>query len=794
MNNKTGGPFSLSLLEFNKLLGLVSGLVRSESSKRFVLSMQPMSGRSDIEKRLGQTGELMRIYDEGGTIGLHPFSDIEPLLARVAPEGAVLEAVELAEFIPVLDNMEGVRTQVSRHEKLLLLNELAAELGGFPEILRVLEKSIDSEGAILDSASHELASLRSRIRGLENRIRKKLEEIVRDEATAVFLQDDFITNRSGRWVIPVRMDSKGQIPGVVHDVSSSGETAFIEPLAIINLSNELENLIAARKAEEIRILRAICARIRGAAGDIAVQYRILVYFDVLDSIARFAGLLRMQVPQINESAACSLSLVNARHPLLMAAIRRSGADREVVPLNVSLSGEERVMVITGSNAGGKTIAIKTIGLLQLMALTGMPVPADPASSFPLFGKLLVDIGDEQSIENNLSTFSAHMSNIAGIVESADDRALVLIDELGTGTDPDEGGALACAVLKELKEKGALVFATTHLTDIKGFVYRTEGMVNASMEFDRKTLTPLYRLRIGEPGQSHAIEVARRYGLPDRIVESAKSMLGGMKAEFDNLMADLADKRAAFEKGLEEMREERAELEKKENALGAALSEAMARQKELLADAYKEAAGIVQKAKQEMHALLKEARQLDREKSREALKQAELAQEHLARKIGEYESPGRKTPSIDEIMEGDLVYVKSLAADAPVIEVNLKHNRIKVEAAGKEVEVPATEIEYRRGGKAAQKPGSVNISKGEEEAHSRINLIGMRVDEALSRLEPFLNHASMDGFSEVTIVHGMGAGILLRAVREHLDRHPLVKSFRGGTQAEGGNGVTIVAMA
>lgn len=794
MNNKAGSLFSLNLLEFNKLLGLVSGLVRSESSRRFVLAMQPMSDRSDIEKRLGQTGELMRMYDEGGTIGLHPFSDIEPLLARVAPEGAVLEAVELAEFIPVLDNMEGVRSQVSRHEKLLLLNGLAAELGGFPEILRLLEKSIDSEGAILDSASHELASLRSRIRGLENRIRKKLEEIVRDEATAVFLQDDFITNRSGRWVIPVRMDSKGQIPGVVHDVSSSGETAFIEPLAIINLSNELENLIAARKAEEIRILRAICARIRGSAGEIAVQYRILVYFDVLDSIARFAGLLRMQVPQINESAACFLSLVNARHPLLMNAIRRSGADREVVPLNVSLSGEERVMVITGSNAGGKTIAIKTIGLLQLMALTGMPVPADPASSFPLFGKLLVDIGDEQSIENNLSTFSAHMSNIAGIVESADARALVLIDELGTGTDPDEGGALACAVLKELKEKGALVFATTHLTDIKGFVYRTEGMVNASMEFDRKTLTPLYRLRIGEPGQSHAIEVARRYGLPDRIVESAKSMLGGMKAEFDNLMADLADKRAAYEKGLEEMREERADLEKKENALGAALSEAMARQKELLADAYKEAAGIVQKAKQEMHALLKEARQLDREKSREALKQAELAQEHLARKIGEYESPGRKTPPIDEIMEGDIVYVRSLAADAPVIEVNLKHNRIKVEAAGKEVEVSAAEIEYRRGGKTAGKQGSVSLSKGEEEAHSRINLIGMRVDEALSRLEPFLNHASIDGFSEVTIVHGMGAGILLRAVREHLDRHPLVKSFRGGTQAEGGNGVTIVVMA
>ncbi len=630
--NGPEGFFSLSLLEFNKLLSVIADFAHSEATRNAVLAMHPLGDRAGIEKRSGQTSEVMRIYDGGGTLPILSFSDIGPLLARVAPEGAVLEAVELAEFIPVLDNINGLESQIRQYENLLQLNELADTLTGFPEILRVLERSIDSEGAILDSASHALSELRGQIRRLESRIRKKLEEIVRDGDISVFLQDDFITSRSGRWVIPVRMDSKGQVPGVVHDVSKSGETAFIEPPAIINLTNEHENLVAAQKAEEIRILRSISAQVRGSALEIGEQYRVVVYLDVLNSISKFAGMFRMQVPRISEANETGdLCLINARHPLLMIGLQRSGSQRDVVPLNVTLGGDRTVMVITGSNAGGKTIAIKTIGLLQIMALSGMPVPADSASSFPLVDQLLIDIGDEQSIENNLSTFSAHVSNISKILKAADARALVLIDELGTGTDPDEGGALACAVLNALRESRALVFATTHLTDIKGFVYRTEGMVNASMEFDQKTLTPLYRLRIGEPGQSHALEIARRYGLPDSIVDSAKAMLGGLKVEFDNLIVDLTEKRAGYERGLDEIRKERLEIEELRRALGGALSGAEARQKEMLANAYREAAEIVAKTKRELHELLEDARKNDREKRREAIKRAEHTQERLCRK-------------------------------------------------------------------------------------------------------------------------------------------------------------------
>ena len=292
--------FSLSLLEFNKLLGIIADFAHSEASRKALLAMYPLADRGSIEKRLGQTSEIMRIYDGGGTLSILPFADIEPLLARVAPEGAVLEALELAEFMPVLDNISAIASQIRQHEGLFQLNELADTLNGFPDILRVLERSIDSEGNILDSASPELAELRGQIRRLESRIRKKLEEVVRDGDISVFLQDDFITNRSGRWVIPVRMDSKGQVQGVVHDVSKSGETAFIEPLSIINLSNELENLVAGQKSEEIRILRSISARIRAAAGDISVEYHIVVYLDAVNCIARFADMFRMQIPQINE--------------------------------------------------------------------------------------------------------------------------------------------------------------------------------------------------------------------------------------------------------------------------------------------------------------------------------------------------------------------------------------------------------------------------------------------------------------------------------------------------------------
>lgn len=781
---------TLALLEFQKLLRVISTFSNSEASQRAVLDINPLSKRENIERRLGRIHEIRRMSQEGAPLRLSPFSDISTLLAHIRPEAAVLESRELAQFIPFLTIISDVLFQIDKRNDLFLLKELAGNLTGFPDILRTLERSIDSEGNILDTASSLLSELRSGVRRLEGRIIKKLEEFMRDDSVSVFLQDTFVTERSGRWVIPVRMDSKGQVPGVVHDISRSGETAFIEPLAIISLSNELENLIAEQKAEEIRILRDICSRIRPVAEEMERQYAILVHLDLLNCIACFADQLGMQSPEINDSG--TITLVGARHPLLTLTFHKMGSKQEVVPLDVRLGGADTVMVITGSNAGGKTIAIKTIGLLTLMALSGMPVPADSSSSFPLLHNVLVDIGDEQSIESSLSTFSAHISNISDILKKADSRSLILIDELGTGTDPDEGAALACAVLKEIRNTSALLFATTHLTDIKGFVHRTEGMVNASMEFDQRSLTPLYKLRVGEPGQSHALEIARRYGLPDGIIDSAKAMLGGVKVEFDNLIADLNAKRAEYERALQETKKQRIEIEEERRTLTEILSETESRQKEMLSKAYGEASEIIARTRREMYALLEELKKKDKEKRREVVKQAEAKQEQIVQKIREYDTD-YGVPSIDDIREGDIFFVRSLGYDASVAEVDQKHNRLRVRSGNIEIEVPVSDIGLKKGKQATVKASAAHFKTSDEIVPSRLNLVGLRVDEALSRLEPFLNHTSLAGFSEVTIIHGFGTGILGKAVREHLTRHPLVKSFRSGEQSEGGAGVTVVAL-
>ncbi len=782
---------SLETLEFDKLLGVIADFAKSDASGRAILNISPLKSTKDINERLRLIEEIRLMSQKGRPLSVSPFSDISPILQKVRPEGAVLDPHELSGFMAFLSTASSLLSQVKDNKDLPFLNALIEDLTGHPDLLHILKQSIDSEGNILDSASFTLSDLRTKIKTLENRIRKKLEEMVRDERVAVFLQDDFITQRSGRWVIPVRMDSKGQVSGVVHDVSKSGETAFIEPLKIISLSNELENLIAEQKAEEIRILRNISSKIRAVASEIELEFKTVVYLDVLNCIACFADKLDMESPMINEQGVTNL--VRARHPLLMLALKKRGELQHIVPVDVRLGGDNTVMVITGPNAGGKTITIKTIGLLLVMALSGMPVPADSSSSIPLIRNLLVDIGDQQSIENNLSTFSAHVSNISEILKSADSETITLIDELGTGTDPDEGAALACAVLKELKNKGALVFATTHLTGIKGFVHKTEGMLNASMEFDQKTLTPLYQLRVGEPGQSHALETAKRYGLPESIIESAKDILGVRKIEMDSLIYDLNEKRRQYEKALNELQLQQSEMEKKERLFAEKLSEAESCQNEILSNSYKEASEIILNTKREMHALVDELKKKGKDKFREVLKHVESIQESVSEKIRELDKSNKSAPSIDELKEGDIVFIRTIGHDASIIKINRKDNCLRVRAGSIEMEVPLSEVGFKKDLFAEVEKGGIQVERLDEAVPSEINIVGLRVDEALSRLEPFLNHASLAGFSEITIIHGVGAGILSRAVREYLTGHPLVKNFRSGTQTEGGAGVTIVSM-
>jgi DNA mismatch repair protein MutS2 len=777
---------TLRILEFDKILKTMAGFAHSDVSERAVLEILPIAARDEIERRFGQVEEIRAISRMGVPLRLSSFQDILPVLDKVKPEGAVLDPRELVLFMPVMRILSSISTQMRYREDIPLLGELSAHLSGFPDILEPLEQSLDSEGNILDTASHLLFDLRTRKRNLTARIRKRLEEIVRDGRIAVFLQDDFITQRGGRWVIPVRMDSKGQVAGVVHDVSNSGETAFMEPLEIIGLANELENLVAEEKVEEIRILREICRWIREDSEEIEAQFRTLVYLDLLNCIALFAEAMEATVPSIGESR--EIRLVKARHPILML-LRKEGSLREVVPLDVALGEKDSVMVITGPNAGGKTISIKTVGLLHLMALSGIPVPAGSASTFPLLNEMLVDLGDEQSIESSMSTFSAHVSNIAAILHRADSRTLVLIDEMGTGTEPVQGAAIACAVLRELRNKGALVFATTHLTEIAGYVHKADGMVNAAMEFDQQTLTPLYRLTTGEPGQSHALEIARRYGLPDNVIDFAKGMLGRMDTEFHSLLAELKEKRLRHEQMLASLTAREKEVEERARLIEERQATAELQKRDALEKAYLEAREIISAARRETRAVLEEAR---REKSRSSLKTLEEAGKIVEEKLREFH-PEPSVP-IEEIREGDTVFVRSIGYDASVLKVDRKQNRLRVKAGAMEMEVAASDVSPKKGKLAIpSKKGARRPATEEEATAAELKLLGMRVDAALTRLEKFLNHASLEGLREVRIIHGIGTGALLAAVREYLDGHPLVGEFRAGERYEGGNGATIVTL-
>ncbi len=781
---------TLSLLEFHKLLAKISVFANSEGTKEAVLNIRPFQNREEIEERFGEIQEIRKLSQEDNSLKLSAFTDISHLLRRAKPEGAVLEAIELSAFVPLLRIASEISEQILGNPELGFLRDIAGNLKGHPDILKSLKKSIDAEGNILDTASSLLASLRSRKRGMESGIQRRLQEMMRDSRTAVFLQDDFITKRANRWVIPVRMDSKGQVPGVVHDVSKSGETAFVEPLGILHQSNELENTIAEEKAEEIRILRNLSTQIRQNSDEIAEGYGIIVRLDLLNCIAIFSDLMHMQVPMIQDIA--GIHLVQGRHPLLSQALLKPDSDKTVVPLDVTLGGDNTVMVITGSNAGGKTIAIKTIGLLLVMALSGMPVPADSSSVFPLIKKLLIDIGDEQSIENSLSTFSAHVSHISEIIKNADEKTLALIDELGTGTEPNEGAALSCAVLKEVQQRGALIFATTHLTGIKGFVHRTPGMLNASMEFDQRTLTPLYTLRTGEPGQSHALDIARKYGLPDHIIDAARELLGGINIEFDNLINDLNEKRTGYQKAFDKVVHKQEEITEKERELDERISGARMKEREMLEKAYREASDIVSDIKKQLHLRLDDLKKMDKEKIRETIKQAEKTQRHLHEEQRKYERDKSESFKTEEIAKGDVLFIRSLGYDATVVEVLPRHDRLRVRAGNMEIEVPVSEAEIKKGKVIpVVRHDNDRTDKSYEMVSSRINLIGSRVEEAISKLEPFLNHAALAGFNEVIIIHGIGKGLLARAVKEHLEGHPLVANFRRGEQSEGGAGVTIV---
>lgn len=784
---------TLARLEFDKLLVEISRHAHSSSTVERIHGISPLGELKKIRITSGQVDEIRALDRSGISLALGSFEDIRPSLELVRPIGAILAPLELLLFVPVLRLFADVARQFTHRDDLPLLKMIEPQLRALPDILEPLVASIDSDGSIMDSASPLLKETRRAKRGLAGRIRKKIEEIIRDSGIEKFLQDDFITQRSGRWVIPVRMDSKGMVKGVVHDVSASGETAFMEPLEIIPFVNELENLNAEEKAEEIRILRQLSSWIREDAEQIAAGFETLLEIDRLNSMARFAIEYDLQPTTLNEEG--ELCLVAARHPLLLMMQKR-GLLTKVEPLGLALGGLEpdsaSVMVITGPNAGGKTIALKTAGMLVLMALSGLPVPAGPGSTFPLLDSLLVDIGDEQSIEQSHSTFSAHAARITDVLGQSGARTMVLLDELGAGTEPLQGAAIACGVLHELQQQGSMVIATTHLSDIIGFVHRTPGMINAGMEFDDARFTPLYRLIVGEPGQSHAVEIARRFGMPERVISFARQMLGNAGSEFAGLLTELRQRRSEYEKLCAGLEDRERLLDQRSAELDRRADQVIQIRKEAAEKGWNDAKELISATRRRTNALLE---QLKREKRSEIVDELRRAETKLTEQL----KPQAVSPELlplKTVTPGDTVHIRSLGCDGVVLSFEVRSGKTRVRAGRMELDVPLAELAKARAkgdagkGKRVTAPWKVDVVGSEE---CELKLIGMRVDEALAELEPFINHAHAAGLRELRVIHGLGSGRLRDAVREELGRHPLVEGHRQGEAHEGRDGATVVTL-
>jgi len=775
------------LLEFEKILGRIALFANSTATIMAIQALSPISQRAGIELRFAQIEEIRSLAASGISLPLAPFEDIRGILDLARPEGASLSPEELSMLMPLLRVSQQLASLFSYRTDIPLLEEAGRDVQGFQDILEPLERAIAPDGGLLDTASDLLFTLRKAHRSLVSRVRKRLEEIVRERETAIFLQDDFITQRNGRWVIPVRMDSKGMVPGVVHDVSRTGETAFMEPIEIIGMVNELENLSAEEKAEQIRILKEITGWIREDSDLILADFEAVVRLDLLNSLASFALLVGANVPRISDEM--YLRIETGCHPLLLLFHKERGG-RSVVPLDLELGGSSglRTLLITGPNTGGKTIAIKAAGLLTLMAQSGIPVPVAENSVFPVPAAVRADIGDDQSIEESLSTFSSHVRKTSMILDQADNRTIVLLDELGTGTDPVQGGAIACAVLAELASKGCLVLATTHLIDIVAFVQKSPGMINGAMEFDRNTLTPGYRLTTGEPGQSHALDIARQCGLPERIIAKAGEMVGRMESEFHSLLAELKETRNRYESLHLELLKREAALAGKEQALDEALGSAETRLREAREKGINNARELVNSTKAELNRILDEAR---RERSRKSQTALAAVEEKL---LGELEQIRPQSGINSEAIEpGSKVFVTALGHNATVLAVDRSQKRLRLRAGNMEIELPFSAISAPTaegpGKKDYKSSGVPNVPDSANE----LNLIGSRVDEAIELLDKFLDSCMLAGTKEVRIIHGKGTGSLMRGVREYLARCPQVEAFRRGENFEGGDGVTVVTL-
>ncbi|MCI2059170.1 MAG: endonuclease MutS2 [Oscillibacter sp.] len=789
---------SIRTLELPRVLELLSEQAVSEEAKRRTLALRPSAEAEEVERLQDQTDAARTMI---GLRGSPSFSGVRPVAESLsrADRGGGLNTRELLTIAELLSCARRTREYWNADQaQQTAVDHLFDSLHGNRFLEEKIKSAILDEDTIADTASPELQDIRRHMRVAQSKGRQILQRIISSPSYAKILQESIITQRDGRFVVPVKAEHRGDLPGLVHDVSSSGATIFVEPMGVVQANNELIELEAKEKKEIERILAELSADAAAHKDDIQWDYDALVHLDEIFARGQLSYKLDACRPEIRRNG--SVSLRRARHPLLDQS--------RAVPIDLQLGDTFDTLIITGPNTGGKTVSLKTLGLLCLMAQCGLHIPAASGSAVPVFDRVLADVGDEQSIEQNLSTFSAHMTNIVRILAEADSKSLVLFDELGAGTDPVEGAALAVAVIQRVRSCGARLAATTHYAELKTFAMMTAGVENASCEFDVETLRPTYRLLIGIPGKSNAFAISRRLGLPDEVIDEARRQMTGESVRFEDVLTQLEEKRQALEKKQTET--DRLFLQREEDARRAReFREQMEKAKEnARSRGEAEARRIIQEARSAADAAFAELAQMRARQARaEQMENVNEAQSALRRKLNEaQEAAGGRDETEREpipapsrpIRVGDQVELPGVRTPADVAAVNkdgtlqLTSGRLRMTVRPDEVRlIEEAEKKGRKAAPAAIRQHAAQLLRAS--APSELDMRGMETLEAESAVENFLSAAVMGKLETVTIIHGKGTGALRKRVQEILRRSPLVKSFRLGMYGEGESGVTVVTL-
>jgi DNA mismatch repair protein MutS2 len=786
---------SLELLEFPKVREILASFTSFSASRELALGLTPSPDPQLVCLLLRQSAEARRFLALNPGFSIDSIADVREA-TDMASRGKILEPSILIDIQNSLRVARSLRTNLGKlKDKLPCLWDIASGIVDLSRLETEIGRCLTPAGEIDDSASDELFGLRQQLKKTRQELLERLESMVKSRHSQKYLQEPVITTRQGRYVIPVKAELKKEIKGIVHDISNTGATMFVEPWATVEMGNQLRELTLREELEVERILRHLSTQVGAHAAEISLSIALVAEVDLALAKARYAEYVNATEPVIDTASESKqdvatnetnkLQLVGARHPLLGG---------KAVPLSVEIGTDFSILVISGPNAGGKTVALKTIGLLTLMTQAGMPIPALPESVIPVFDDVFADIGDEQSIEQMLSTFTWHMGNIVRIIQNSTKNSLVLLDELGTSTDPAEGVALAQSILLNFLSKGSLAVATTHYTGLKVFAHQTPGLKNASLDFDPVTLKPTFHLTLGVPGGSNALSIASQLGMEPEVIATAKGFMSQGHLEMETLLSELTDEKRTAEALRRELEKDKDKIEKLKKELVGELQRLKDEERSILLrikdDLLREAASLEKEIRQAVKELKKTKTEANIERSKKAL--AGVRQD-LESQTWQVQRDHRDLEEASTIAVGDRVRLIETGLEGTVLALPENGRQLEIQAGDIRLSVKMEGVEKMTASSAETVSSvlAVKRSSGRKISSLELDLRGKRAGEIESKLDLYLNDAFLSGLSQVRIIHGFGTGIVRQIVHDLLERHPLVKSFELGGKGEGGGGVTVV---